>query len=278
MEWYAMSTRRNATATTAPVHGLSAALALLVTLLAIVALSPPAAALPEASYRELAPTPLGAPPSGFFGVELVQDDGSAEGAFGVGGLAARQFLWFQVFDAPRDYDLEQIWVLFPDDPEIGPGASIQLVVYQDQDADPASGAELLLLRDDTVQVADGSTFSVYTLAEPLVLRDGGTTLIGVINRFVTSGLSPSSQPAALDTGASRQRSWVAVWSGDPPPVPELPPDDSLFLIDDFVEGNWMIRGFGSDAVVVEVPVLEGWASLFLVLLLAAVAVRQIAAR
>ncbi len=208
-------------------------------------------------------------------IELVLDDGTTEGALGVGTIAAQQFLWFQVFAAPADFDLKEVWVLFPSDPAITPGSPVQLVIYQDEDTDPSSGATLLRAVDAVVQVADGQTFSIYPLAERLEFRGGGNLLLGVVNRFVTSGVSPSSQPAALDTTGSQQRAWVATWTTDPPDPPHLPSDESLFLVDDLIAGNWMIRGFGVGAPVVDVPTLNTWGGIFLALLLATVAIRRL---
>ena len=37
------------------------------------------------------------------------------------------------------------------------------------------------------------------------------------------------------------RSWFAVWSGDPPSPPSLPPDQVLLQVDAFQPGNWMTR-------------------------------------
>lgn len=238
------------------------------------AAAPGAPAHPSWSFRQLDPAPGEAAPAapllGAFPLQFVLDDGSAEGAFGVAGQAARQFLWFQRFTPTiGDLDLEEIWVLFPQDPQIGPGDAIQLVVYRDPDGDPASGAELLLALDETVQSADGATFSVYPLAPAVEFRGGGDLYLGVVNRYVESGVTPLTQPAASDTGSSQGRSWVATWTGDPPDPPLLPPDQSLFLIDDFVPGNWMIRGFGRPAGVADIPALGPVGQVVLALLLCA---------
>lgn len=117
-----------------------------------------------------------------------------------------------------------------------------------------------------VQVADGATFSVYTLPDPVPFSGGGDILIGVVSRFVMAGVTPPTQPAALDTGISQGRSWVATWTGDPPDPPLLPPDQSLFLIDNLVAGNWMIRGFGTLPILI--PTLDTVGLALLVLFLA----------
>ena len=203
---------------------------------------------------------------------LVVDDGSAEADFGIGGTAAQQFLWFNQLTAPRPLRLEEIQVLFP--PASGVldvGAAIDLVVYADVDADPTNGAQLVAVFSDVVQVADGVTFSEYPVALEMTLGLAGDVYLGVIPRFLASGVTPPTAPAALDTTASQGRSWLAVWQADPPASPELPPDGQLLLIDDLVPGNWMIRGLASPAPVTDVPAADelGLALLVALLLTAA---------
>lgn len=206
--------------------------------------------------------------------ELVLDDGSVEADVGLSVGTARQFLWFNSFDAPNEIDfaVDEIQVLFPAGPEIVPGAAVELVVFHDPDGDPTNGADLLGSFDDQVQVADGATFSIYTVDPPLAVPSGsGRVLVGVVNRFVESGVSPPSRPAALDTDSSAGRSWIATWVGDPPSPLALPPDDLLFTVDALEPGNWMIRALGTSATVVEVPVLGASGAAVLALLLALVA-------
>ena len=229
---------------------------------------------PDFTLRELtlsateAIPPLPAP--GIFPAQLVLDDDSAESTLGLSSPGgALQFLWFNQF-APTGapFELRQIWVLFPDDPEFGPGDAVQLVAYQDSNADRADGALRLLALDETIQAADGNTFSVYPLPDPIALAGEKEILLGVVNRFVESGVSPESQPAAFDTGASQGRSWVAIWTGDPPTLPDLPPDQLLLNLDDLQPGNFMIRGFGVDGSAVSVPALDTQGLAALALLLA----------
>ncbi|MCP4223369.1 MAG: hypothetical protein GY773_08520, partial [Actinomycetia bacterium] len=159
-----------------------------------------------------------APPiEGGFPLQLVLDDGTAEGTIGVGGAAAQQFLWFNRFTpglAPP-FLLEEIHVLFPPGRNIMVGDVVDLVVYLDPDGDPTNGADLMATIPETVQADDGITFSVYPLASPVLIEDPGDVLIGVIDRWVQSGVDPPTQPAALDTSPSQARSWIAVWTGDP---------------------------------------------------------------
>lgn len=210
------------------------------------------------------------PTPGPLDVQLVLDDNGAEGSVGITqGAGARQFMWLNRFASPGAFDLEQVWVLFPADPNLAAGLAVELVVYSDPDGDPANGASHLASVATTIQAADGVTFSIYDLAPPVAVPAGGDVLIGVVNRFVTSGVTPPSFPAALDTTASQARSWVVTWSGDPPSPPSLPSDGTEALIDTFARlgGNWMIRGLGTRVVAPappeEIPALgaPGWIAL-----------------
>lgn len=253
---------------------LTLSLVLLVGLGAVAALASP----PEVYMRPLdeatrAFPPL--PPTTEFPVQLVVDDDSTEGAVGVGNVNAEQFLWFNEFPVTGPFDLQEIWVLFPAGPNMSVGAEIQLVVYFDADSDPTNGAELLMTVDETIQAVDDTTFSVYPLGESVPIRDPGSVLIGVVNRFVESGVSIPTESAAIDRTASQGQSWLATWTGDPPTAPELPTDDIMIPIDVISPGNWMIRGFGVGAPVIEVPTLSEWALMGFVLALAFVSVLQL---
>jgi len=193
------------------------------------------------------------PPIGDFPVQLVLDDDTANGDVGVNGATAQQFLWFNQF-SPGPTSLEQIWVLFQPGANMAVGAAIDLVVYEDEDGDPTNGATLLAVIPEQIAELDGQTFSVYDVVPPIETT-GGDVLIGVVPRFITSGVTSPTSPAAIDTDASQGRSWVALWLADPPATPDLPPDDEIRLIDEFTPaGNWMIRGFGT-AIVPDVPAL-----------------------
>jgi hypothetical protein len=249
------------------------------------ALAPSAAAEVTATFELRPAAPLAAvpplPPPTDFPVQLVLDDNEQEGAFGVSaGGGAQQFLWFNQFTRPSGvglFRLSEIWVLFPAGANIAVGDAVELVIYVDPDGDPSNGATFVAAYDETVQAADDQTFSIYSLSPELEVPAGGDVLIGVVDRFVTSGVTPPTSPASLDLTASQQRSWFAVWSGDPPEPPLLPPDALLTRIDDFepdAAGNWLIRGFGEGPPVVEVPALSpaGMAALALLLALAAAVV------
>jgi hypothetical protein len=214
------------------------------------------------------------PPIGVFPVQLVLDDDAAEGTVGVSDAGgAREFLWFNRFTPPGGaFDLEEVWVLFPPDVNMAVGDVVQIAVYLDPDGDPTNGANLLATFDETIQVLDGSTFSIYPLAPAVPILAPGDVLIGVVPRFIESG-DPAMAPAAVDTTASQQRSWIAIWTGDPPDPPVLPPDSLIDTIDNVAPaaaGNWMIRGFGVPAqAVVEIPALGGIGLLALALTLGA---------
>lgn len=195
------------------------------------------------------------PPIPNVDVQLMVDDDSVEGDFGVGGSLAQQFLWFNRFspNLSTPIRLNEIWVLFPAGPNMTVGADVQLVVYHDPDGDPSNGADFVASYSETIQSVDGDTFSVYPLANPLEFHQAGDILIGVVNRFVVSGVTTSTRPAAMDNTASQGRSWLAVWTGDPADPPVLPADSIYQTIDGFVAGNWMIRAFGDQVQIPAIP-------------------------
>jgi hypothetical protein len=261
----------------------SAVLAGVLVAAAMLALVSPAAAVVETTF-ELRPAPARPeapplPPTSTFPVQLVLDDDQQDAVFGVSGAGgARQFLWFNRFTRPLGVDLfrlQQIWVLFPSGANMSAGSTVQLVVYLDPDGNPANGATFLASYTETIQVVDDVTFSVYTVpAGGLLISGPGDVLIGVVNRFVTSGVTPPTSPASLDLSASDGRSWFATWTGDPPNPPLLPPDQLITRIDDFnpqAAGDWMIRGFGTLPGIAEVPAVSPWGLVFLALLLSAAA-------
>jgi hypothetical protein len=200
---------------------------------------------PSAVLAALPPSPSPAQ----YPLQLVLDDNTEEGAFGVtAGVSAQQFMWFNRFSVAGGYRLQQVWVLFPAGANITVGAPIQLAVYADNDGNPANGATLVTTFNTTVQAADDVHFSVYNLPQPVDIHNSADVLVGVVPRFVVSGTTPPTSPAAVDTTSSQGRSWVAVWSGDPPNPPTLPPDALIARLDDGLlpgGGNWMIRVFGT---------------------------------
>ncbi len=203
-----------------------------------------------------------------YSAPFVLDDNQQEGAFGVtSGLGASQFLWFNRFSTPggSPVRLEQVWVLFPSGANMAVGNAVQIVMYSDADGNPANGASLLANFDTTIQAADGNTFSVYNLATPIELPTGADLLVGAVPRFITTGQTSPTNPAAIDTTATRGRSWVAIWSADPPNPPVLPPDALIAPIDTLRPGggNWMIRAFGTQLPPAPVPAANTWALVLL---------------
>lgn len=225
----------------------------------------------EVTFELMAnPTSSGPTGDGEFPLQLVLDDGSSEGTIGVNGAAAEPFLWFNQFTPTLEppFRIEEIHVLFPPGINMSVGSAIDLVVYLDPDGDPTTGATLLATIPESIQALDGSSFSIYSLASPVLIDAPGDVLMGVISRFVQGGGDPPTQPAALDTGGSQSRSWIAVWNGDPPANPDLPPDALFDIIDTVTPpgGNWMIRGFGGPSTVPTMPHFGVVAALILVLL------------
>ena len=209
-------------------------------------------------------------PLGVFPAPLVLDDGTAEGAFGIGGADAESFLWFNQFSlSPSFLDLREIQVLFPSGSNMAMGNVIDLLVFHDTDGDPTNGATWLATYPQAIQSVDGTTFSVYEVNPPLNLPSGGDLLIGVVPRFIVTGTTSQTSPAALDTTTSQGHSWVAVWTGDPPMPPNLPPDLLIDRIDLFVAGNWMIRAATTTTPAHVIPALGPAGLAGLVLLLAA---------
>ena len=223
-------------------------------------------------YNDDSSAAMAPPPPEDLEYHFILDDDGIEGAFGVTdvtGTFSRQFLWFNQFSlaSSSSLELEELWVLFPVDPAFSVGDDVELVVYHDTDEDPSSGTTLLGNWTNTIQVTDGVTFSVYPLPAPLTVPDGGNLLVGVVPRFIESGVTPDSLPAAIDSTTSEGRSWIAIWSTDPPLDLALPSDALFDRIDVLTPGNWAIRAFGSQRAVIEVPTLHPVALGILMLLL-----------
>lgn len=184
-------------------------------------------------------------------VELWLDDNSVDNGIGFVYLAhSYQIIWLNRFTPDSSlypFALNQIFVFFDEtaDSGVSAGDAIDLVVYSDADGDPSNGATLLATFNTTVVAADGSNWSGYNLATPVEISGPGDVLIGVIPRFIESGVTGPTYPAAIDTTASQGRSWLGNWTSDPPDPAELPPNGDFDIVDNLVvSGNWMIRGAG----------------------------------
>ncbi len=178
-------------------------------------------------------------------VQLVVDDGSAEDAIGL--TAGGSFLWLNRFTpdpAEFPFFLDEISILFRNSATVG--EEMQLLVWEDTDGDgdPGTGANLLYSTRVDVQHNDGTTWNVYNIASPILLFGPGDVLIGVVNRDGTG-----THPAAIDTNASQERSWIGAYPSSPPDPPTLPAPDLWGTIDSFgFAGNWTVRGSGYSAV------------------------------
>lgn len=247
------------------------------TLMMTLAAAAPAAGELQLRGPHVAALPPAGPPLPLYPVQLVGDDGTFEGAVGV-GAPAEQFMWFQTFASPaQPFLLEEVWVLFDDDDVVDVGAAIQIALYHDPDGDPTNGATLLAAFDATVEDVTGTLFSVYPVPVPPQVPAGGDVYVGVVNRFVSSGVTPANQPATVDLGSPQGRSWIVQWTGDPPDPPNLPADGSMQLLAGNLAGNWMIRAFGTPIPpsVLEVPTASSSGLALLAVLLAWVAVRRL---
>lgn len=184
-------------------------------------------------------------------VSLVLDNGTIEKGYGVNTETnSYQFIWLNRFTPdPSEFpfELNEIRVMFADNGGtwgVHVGDAIDLAVYEDADGDPTNGATLLATFGETIQAVDGSTWSVYTLSSPVTINGPGDVLIGVIDRFVESGVTEKTNPATFDTDTASERSWIGWWSTDPPDPPILPPDNTFDLMTGDSAGTWLIRGYG----------------------------------
>ena len=178
-------------------------------------------------------------------VALVLDDGSGEEAVGAGGS---QFIWLNRFTpAANQYPfvLTEVQVMFTTISGAKVGDALDIYIYEDTDgdSDPGTGAQFLTSIQH-VQVQTLNAFSVYPLANPVMLKTPGDVLIAVVNRDEIPGV----YPAAMDTNSNHLRSWVGLYAaGAPADPPVLPADTNWGLISSFgLPGNWMIRGYGQN--------------------------------
>lgn len=178
-------------------------------------------------------------------LDFILDDGAAED--GLGFNDGLQFLWANQFtpepgDAPLL--LERVEVLFDIWSQTMVGDALDIHIYHVADGNPAEGAtRIYSMLNQTVQSLED--WSVYALEQPLLIEQVGDILVGVVFREPLF----SGWPATIDSSSpSQQRSWIGVYYGDPPQLPELPAADYWGLLDDLgYPGNWMIRAHGTRA-------------------------------
>ncbi len=188
-------------------------------------------------------------------VDYQFDDGTNENNIGLNNTAAgtaTQFMWFNRFDVlPADLPLQvdQVRIFWDPTPagaaEVGDAISIE--IYSDSDASPANGATHVYTENDTVAQV-GTSFDIYNLTTPPELATAVNLLVGVVDRWVTTGVTTTTFPAAIDTTApNNARSWVAATATGTPPTPPVIPSTGLFgTIDSFgLPGDWLVRATGT---------------------------------
>ena len=180
-------------------------------------------------------------------VNMIVDDGVLENNIGLNNTTAgtaSMFEWFNRF-SPTEFPIEVSRVdIYWNSAYVTVGNAIELLVFEGGDNPCATGGTIRADQNDTVAAVD--TFDQYTLTTPAQVTAGPSVSLAVIDRWVVSGVDPSTYPAAIDTTASQGRSWVASWAADPPNPPQLPSDGLCGTIDSFgLPGNWLIRGAGT---------------------------------
>jgi len=181
-------------------------------------------------------------------VNLILDDGVPENSIGLNSSTnATQFMWFNRF-SPPEFPLEvariDVYFVSGTGTNVPLGGAIDLVVYAGGDTPCTTGPTFLGGQADTIAVLDA--FDQYTLTTPVQIASGPSVMLGVVGRWVVSGVTALTWPAAIDTTATQVRSFVASYSADPPSPPTLPSDGLCETINSFgFPGNWLIRGAGT---------------------------------
>lgn len=199
--------------------------------------------------------PMGGP------VNYTLDDGANENNIGLnntGTATATQFTWFNRFDvAPGDQPvaITQVQVFWDPTTTGAPvvGNAVSVDIYADGDTSPANGATHLYTQNVTIAQV-GTTFDAYNMTSPpQIVAPNVNLLVAITDRWVTTGVSSTTFPAAIDQTATQGRSWVASASAGSPPTPPVIPSTGLFgTIDSFgLAGNWLVRAVGDARVPVE---------------------------
>jgi hypothetical protein len=159
---------------------------------------------------------------------LSVDDGTPEN--GLGLTAGGQFLWLNRFTPTADelpFQMNAVDVLFDTGVGVNPGRPRRYYVYEDTDGDGDPGTNAVLraqINDAAVQFTDGVTFSTFPLDTVQEFTEGDV-IVAVVNR--TAGVAAGQFPAALDETEPQGRSWIGLYSADPPDPPPLPADDTF---------------------------------------------------
>ncbi len=179
------------------------------------------------------------------------DDNSYEWVLGAG-----QAVWVNRFtpnSADYPFTLDEVSILFSNN-GVTAGELFDLYLYEDLDGDgdPTTGTTVLQAYVDVpVSVADGVTFSNYTLPTPIDYDLEGDLLIGVYT--TTAGTDSSEYPITLDATTPQGRSWIG---GNP-----ALPSGWVTVQAGFgsVDGNFLIRGLGRSVdATCALPSNVGW--------------------
>jgi hypothetical protein len=177
------------------------------------------------------------------------DDGTYEDTIGLNDQASTEYaaIWLNRFTPPGGtgaFTINTISIEWPDNPNGSlVGKSVNLVAYYDADGDGDPSNAVRLGGDTSVTIASLDAFLDYTVN--FAVPGDGDVYVGFENTYALGGTTPIFYPAAIDEGASQNRSWVAgMSSGDPDPD-NLANDDLIGTIDSFgLPGNWLIRATG----------------------------------
>ena len=176
-------------------------------------------------------------------VELIVDDGSVDDAIGIGG--AHPFIYVNRFTPTAEqypFTLNRVDAYWWPDGGVAAGQAFRIIIYKNTSGNdnPAIGGEFVYQQD--IIANDINAWESYELDEPITFEGPGDVIIGLAALHLPGS---SYWPAAIDTTASKARSWVGWYSGNVPTPPTLPPDEAWDKIDTLgFPGNWMIRGYG----------------------------------
>ncbi len=176
-------------------------------------------------------------------VELILDDGSVDNGIGIGGT--HPFIWVNRFTPTAEqypFTLNRVDIYWDSTGNVLSGDDFEILIYKNTsgNTNPAVGAEFI--SKQTIKATTLDNWQSYELDEPVFFEGPGDVIIGVAALEIPG---TSYWPASIDTSSTKSRSWIGWWV-DPamPDPPILPPDESWMNIDEFLPGNWMLRGYG----------------------------------